>query len=277
MRSPKIPILTYHSAQVDGMDYGANDHQALATDLELIAEEGFRVVPLSWVVEWLRGERSSADLQDAVAITFDDGCSMDFWDMDHPRWGRQRSFCNILRDFRDAHASSQPHVHATTFVIASPATRRALGANLPGLEWISDDWWAEAARSGLMAVENHSWDHNHPLSPVVCQREQVKGRFDNIDTFAECEAEVVPAGEYIAARAGVRPTLFAYPWGQASDYFVNEYFPRNAARHGCRAAFTAHDGIVTSSVSLWAIPRLVFRANWSTCDELKGLLLSARS
>ncbi len=31
-----------------------------------------------------------------------------------------------------------------------------------GLGWMSDDWWAEAVATGLLAVENHSWDHPHP-------------------------------------------------------------------------------------------------------------------
>jgi peptidoglycan/xylan/chitin deacetylase (PgdA/CDA1 family) len=276
MRTTKIPILAYHSAQVDGLDYASNDHCALAADLQMLDDEGFRVVPAAWIVDWLRGERPSADLERAVALTFDDGCSLDFLDLEHPIFGHQRSFYDILRDFRAQHAGSQPHLHATSFVIGSPITRAALGKNLAGPEWISDEWWGEAARSGLLAIENHSWDHNHPASPVVLQRDQQAGRFDNIETFAECDAEVTLAAEYIGAQTGVAPTLFAYPWGQASDYFVREYFPENAARHGCRGAFTAHDGIVTAADSVWAIPRLVFRANWSTPDELRTLLRSTR-
>lgn len=272
----KIPILTYHSAQVDGDTYETNDHVALREDLETLCVEGFRVVPAAWIVEWVRGERPDADLERAVAITFDDGCSLDYVDLDHPTWGPQRSFFGILRDLQRSRPGAQPTLHATTFVIGSPETRSDLAAFLAGPEWISDDWWHEAARSGLLAVENHSWDHNHPVSRVTCQREQARGRFDNIETYDECDAEVVRAADYIAARAGVEPRLFAYPWGQASSFMRDVYFPRFADRHRCRGAFTAHDGFVTRDSSPWALERVVFRANWSDREGFRRLLDEAR-
>lgn len=274
--SRKIPVLTYHSTQVDGSDYATNDHVALREDLSVLSAEGFRIVPASWVAEWVTGRRADSDMESAVAITFDDGCTMDFRDMCHPVWGDQRGFYGILEDFRRRADGSQPTVHATAFVIGSPDTRADLAPDLAGPEWISDDWWAEAAASGRLAVENHSWDHNHPASRTVCQRAGVRGRLDNIETFAECDAEVTRAADFIAAKAGARPTLFAYPWGQASQYMRDEYFPRHRDRHGCVAAFTAHDGFVTRHSNVWALPRLVFRANWSDQRAFLALLTESR-
>jgi peptidoglycan/xylan/chitin deacetylase (PgdA/CDA1 family) len=176
----KVPVLTYHSAQVSGDDYATNDHVALHDDLRTLHAEGFRIVPLSWVVDWVVGERPSADLSRAVALSFDDGCSLDFVDLVHPAWGLQRSFFGILQDFLDEFGpAAQPHLQATSFVIASPDTRRDLGERcLVNPQWIADSWWKAASDSGLIAIENHSWDHNHPESRRVCQREQQKGRFD---------------------------------------------------------------------------------------------------
>jgi len=270
----QIPVLTYHSAQVNGLDYERNDHVALRDDLQVVCAEGFRVVPVSWVVDWLQGARPDHTMQRTIAITFDDGCSMDFLDMVHPRWGSQRSFFGILGDLqKQIGPHAQPTLHSTAFVIASPETRSELGhTNLAGPEWISDDWWAAAAQSGLMSVENHSWDHNHPSSSRVCQRQQVRGRFDNIETYDECDAEVCCAATYIESKTGLRPDLFAYPWGQASSYLRDEYFPHHSASHGCRAAFTAHDGFVTRNSSIWAIPRMVFGANWTTPEQFRSLL-----
>lgn len=273
----KIPILSYHSAQVDGLAYTDNDHLALCEDLRMLTEAGFRIVPLEWVVDWLLGERPDADLRDAVAITFDDGCSLDYRDLEHPTWGTQRSFFGILSDFRESFGSSrQPTLHATTFVIASPEARRALGRILAGPEWISDDWWADAAASDLLSVENHSWDHNHPVAEEVCQRNQEKGRFDNIETFDECDREVFDAAEYIASKTGVWPRFFAYPWGQSSAYLRDDYLPSQVERHRCRAAFSAHDGFVTRESNVWSIPRLVFRANWVNEAGFRELLREAR-
>lgn len=269
----KVPILTYHSAQIDGNTYETNDHHALAGDVRMLAEEGFRVVPLSWVVEWIKGERPSQDLERAVAITFDDGCSLDYWDLVHPTWGEQRSFAGVLRDaVAEIGAERQPTMHATTFVIASPQARAQIAELLAGPEWLSDAWWEEATREGLLGIENHSWDHNHPAVRPVCQRDQESGRFDNIVTLDECNAEIAAASDYIREKTGVPPRYFAYPWGQASRYLLDEYLPNESGRHGCQAAFSAHDGLAAADSPLWAIPRVVFRANWTTPDGFREIL-----
>lgn len=273
----KIPVLLYHSAQVDGMDYRSNDHVAFHDDLRTIHREGFRVVPLSWVVDWVLGLRPDADLERAVALTFDDGCSLDFLDLDHPTHGIQRSFFGILNDLvQEIGLQAQPHLHATSFVIASPETRSVLGTQiLAGPEWISDDWWAAADRSSMLSIQNHSWDHNHPASPVVCQRDQIKGRFDNIETYAECDAEVRQAAAFINRKTGTWPDVFASPWGQMSRYLREVYFPTFVAEHRCRAAVASDDGFVTRESPVWALPRLGFRGNWCSPEGFKELLRSA--
>lgn len=93
--------------------------------------------------------------------------------------------------------------------------------------------------------------------------------------FDECDSEVTRASDYIESRSGARPSLFAYPWGQCSSYMRDVYFPRFPERHRCRAAFTAHGGFVTRDACVWALPRLVFRANWSSAAEFHALLDSA--
>lgn len=273
----KIPVLTYHSAQVDGDEYKTNDHVALHEDLRVLHREGFRIVPLSWIVDWVRGERPDRDLECALALTFDDGCSLDVWDLEHPECGPQTSFLRILEDFRAQVGDAQPHLHATSFVIASAEARAEIGALYASSEWLTDEWWREADALAHFAVENHSWDHNHPVVSRVCQRRGVAGRFDNIDTYDECDAEVRRAGALIAEKTGRHPESFAYPWGQMSRYIRDEYFPRYVREHQCRAAWSAHDGFVTRQSSVWALPRVVFRANWTDRDGFRRLLDEARA
>jgi hypothetical protein len=123
----KISILTYHSHRVLGNTYETNDHLALYQDLRTIHTLGFQIVPLRWIVEWVLGQRDDATLYRAVAITFDDGADFDYYDLDHPHSGPQRSFYNILCDFHKEYGSSvQPHLQATAFVIASPVVRAEL-------------------------------------------------------------------------------------------------------------------------------------------------------
>jgi hypothetical protein len=268
----RVPVFTYHSAQIDGNTYETNDHFALAEDLRTLTEQGLRVVPLTWVADWILGRRPDDDLERAVALSFDDGCTLDFTDLNHPTWGPQRSFFNILADFRATLAPSlQPTLHATSFVVASRETREDLTALLAE-GWITDSWWEAADSSPLLSVENHSWDHNHPVSRVVAQRDQIRGRFDNIETQEECDAEVRKAAAFISSKIGRWPELFAYPWGQCSRYIKEVYFPNFASQHRCKAAFTADGGFASKESSPWAIPRLVFRAHWTNPTGFLSIL-----
>jgi hypothetical protein len=278
MNGQRVPVLTYHSHRIAGDGYESNDHEALRSDLRAIHRQGLRIVPATWVVEWLLGQRPDAAMARAVAITFDDGADFDFHDLEHPGWGPQRSFFNLLLDFRDeVGAAAQPDLHATAFVIGSPVVRAELDlACMIGKGWMSDDWWADAHGSGLLAVQSHSWDHNHPMASRVCQREQRKGSFAAIDTEAECDAEIVQAGAFIAGK--IRPgwpQLFAYPGGASSDYLREVYFPSAPDRHGTLAAFRGDGGYVTRDASRWDVPRFVFGSDWSDAAQLEEILRGA--
>jgi len=106
-------------------NYAENEQLALVSDLETSSELGMKVIPLSQVVDWHQGSLTDEDVSACVAITFDDGSWFDFYDLDHPTCGMQRSMFNILRDFNKRNGLSQP-VHATSFVISSPQARSSL-------------------------------------------------------------------------------------------------------------------------------------------------------
>lgn len=165
---------------------------------------------------------------------------MDYYDCDHPVYGPQRSFYNILRDFQaEIGTATPPLLHMSSFVMALPGARRELDARCLaplGLRGMTDDWWAVAARPGLFGIENHSWDHNHPDISWVCEAEQRSGDFGRIDGYAECRSEVQQAATFIHAQ--IKPTwpsLLAYPWGQASHYLRETYLPApHKPPTGCR-------------------------------------------
>lgn len=273
----EVPILAYHSHRVLGNSYDTNDHIALYDDLRMIREQGFHIVPLRWIVEWVLGQRDDCALARAVAITFDDGADFDYLDLSYPTYGLQRSFFHILGDFhREFGRSAQPHLHATSFVIASPVARGDICRQSQiGLR-MTDGWWREAHDSGLMSIESHSWDHNHPDVHEVCEEHQTKGSFDVIDTYAECRGEVQQAAEYIHQKIDpVWPELFAYPWGQSSPYLRETYFPYFQPQHHTIAAFAANGGYVTKTSSRWNLPRFVCGSQlfgWQDTDELIHIL-----
>lgn len=268
----KATILCYHSCNV-GTDYATDDHIALAADLRAIYRLGFRVVPLDWIVQALLGER--APLEGSVALTCDDGVDLDWFDADHPRFGRRRSFANILRDFVAEEGGRDPPVEMTSFVIASPTTRKELEvACLAGLDWWNDTWWRDAEASGVMSIESHSYDHVHPLAGRVAQRDQRKGDFTLVDTFEDCEAQVAAASACIAARSGRTPRHFAYPYGQASAYLRDVYLPERGSEIGLRAAFSIEHAHVTAESNRWFLPRFTHGASdTSTPEDLERILL----
>src|SRR5512142_291153 len=161
-RDGRVPILTWHAMHVDGPDYARNDHVAFARDIETIHALGLTIVPLAAIADAVIDGRLG-DLAGCVGLSFDDGSDFDFHDLPHPAQGVQRGMLGILSDFRARHgAAAQPRLHATSFAIAAPTARKSLDETcMIGCRWWNDDWWRAAESTGLMAVESHSWDHNH--------------------------------------------------------------------------------------------------------------------
>lgn len=270
----RVPILTYHAVNIAGSDYADNDHVAFAADLRLIDDLHLRIVPVHWVVEQLLGV-ADRDLAHCVALTCDDGSWFDYHDLDHPLHGRQRSLFNCLVDFRaDRGRAAQPDLHLTSFVIASPDARAHIDrVCLVDRGWMGDQWWRAAQASGLVAIENHSWDHNHVAVPETVQREQVKGSFVPIDTYAEADAEIRQASDWLDAHLPARPTrLFAYPYGETNDYLLDEYLPGFVDEHRLQAAFGTTPAPVEPDSSRWNLPRYVCGHHWRSPEALEDLL-----
>jgi len=267
----RVPVLTYHANNVGGNDYANNDHVALAADLRAIHRAGLRIVPLSRVVDALLGEADDSTVDGAVALSFDDGSWFDWHDIDHPSCGPQRGFAGILRDFATETGAA---VHATSFVIVSPEARTILDQTcLVGRGWWTDEWWPAAEREGLIAIESHSWDHNHATLPVTAQRDQAKGTFRTIDTYADADAEIRQANDWLYAHCRVpRGGLFAYPYGEINAYLVDDYLPHRTAEHRLRAAFATAQRPVEKTSNRWTLPRSVCGDHWRSPHEFALLL-----
>ena len=267
----RVPILAYHSNNVGGNDYADNDHVALAADLRRIHAAGLRIVPLARVVDVLLGAAPESTVDNAIALTCDDGSWFDWHDLDHPTCGPQRSFANILRDFA---AETGAEAHMTSFVIVSPDARAILDRTcLIGRGWWSDDWWRDAEREGLIAIESHSWDHNHHTLPATAQREQRTGTFRTIDTQADADAEIRQASDWLDAHCRTpRAGLFAFPYGETNEYLLRDYLPKHVAEHRLRAAFGTEPRPLGRDSDRWNLPRYVCGHHWRSADELLRLI-----
>lgn len=268
-----VPILTYHSQNVRGNSPAENDHLALAADLRALHRAGRRVIPLDRLVDWLDGAVPDKDVAGTVVLTFDDGCDFDVRDIDYPGHGVQRSFVGIMQDFLDdTPERGRPELHATTFVIASRSAREKIDAgSLFGKGWISDNWWRETDAAGLVAVENHGWDHNHPDIGGELEGD-ARGNFHSVDSHEQCVGQVVQAAQAIAKITARRPRYFAYPFGESSAYIREEFFPRHRDAHGCRAALGTEPGTVSRDTNRWDLPRYVCGRDWTSSNKLLDLL-----
>lgn len=266
----RVPILTYHGCNVNGLDYATNDHVALAADLQQLRELGYRIVSLRDIAEWVIGLRGELPFP-CVGLCFDDGSWFDWFDLPHPHWGTIPSFRTILGD---AARSGMP-VHATSFVIVSPQTRAELDRTcMIGQGWWTDVWWADAERDGLIAIESHSWDHNHDTLAVAPLPGKPAGRFDVIDDPREADAEIRDAAHFLNRfRPTPRPALLAYPYGQTSRYLSECYLPERIDHHHTLAAFTTVPEPVTRQHNRWLLPRYVCGWHWKSVEQLQTEIL----
>jgi len=273
----KAFVLTYHSHNIAGTTYETNDHVAFASDLRTLTHLGARIVPLERIVESLF-DGLRGDDRPCVGLTFDDGPAFDYADFEHRSFGPQRSFLNILRDFRaEAGPEAQPELHATSFVIASPEARRAMEraddcgyVDIPG--WLTDAWWNDAIDTGLMAVGNHSWDHVHHAVEPLAEPPQARDDFSRVDTYEAADREIRQATIYIRSRTRGRCRYFAYPFGHVNRYLAEEYLPSRRAEHGMAAAFAVGGRAIAPDDSIWCIPRLVCGHHWRSSEALEALL-----
>ena len=264
-----VPILTYHSQNICGNDTANNDHVALEADLHALHAAGRKVVTLDTLLDWVDGKADDHSVAKAVVLTFDDGCDFDVRDIEYPEHGLQRSFAGIMLDFLGCfHADERPALHATSFVIASAEARRQIDAgSLFGKGWMNHDWWGAVDAAGLIAIENHGWDHNHPDLEG-----DSRGNFHTVDTHEQCLEQVVRAALEIERHTERRPAYFCYPFGESSDYIRDVFFPEFADQHRCRAALGTEAGVVTRETNRWNLPRFVCGRDWNSPQALVDLL-----
>ena len=267
----KAAILTYHSQNISGNATTNNDHVALAADLEALHAAGYQFISLETLVKGLFDGASLPAGEALICLTFDDGCDFDVRTLEFPGHGTQTGFLQIMEKFVEAHGSeAQPGLHATSFVIASPDARSRIdGKSLFGLGHMRDDWWSEADAHPLMSIDNHGWDHNHP---DLDEGPYPRGGFEMVSELEHCHNQVVKASEYIEGKTGRRPSLFAYPFGESSEFIRNEYFPMHPDEHHCLAAVGTRHGLVSDQSDRWNLPRFVCGRDWSTPGGLLAAL-----
>lgn len=266
-----VPVLTYHATRVGSGCYGTDDSVSLREDLRMLQREGFQIVSLHRIA---RGVISGnlGDLPRSVGISFDDGTDLDWRDVNHPALGPLPGLATILAE--SGVEACCPRPQATSFVVAGPGPRRELDLrSLNGAGWWNDDWWLAAVRASL-AIENHSWDHNHELVDGTGDERHARGTFLPVDSWARCDRQVRQAADYIDGKLAPvhRSSLFAYPYGEFSDYLAKCYLPDYRHEHRQEAAFTTAGEPVHAGSDRWLLPRFVCGQHWRTPEDLQAIL-----
>ncbi len=129
----------------------------------------------------------------------------------------------------------------------------------------------------LIAIESHSWDHNHHTLPHTVQRDQRNGTFKSIDTYLDADAEIRQASDWLDLHCPERRTsLFAYPYGETNDYLIKDYLPQHMREHRLRAAFATGAQPIERGSDRWQLPRYVCGQHWKTPDGLEHILQEIR-
>lgn len=128
----------------------------------------------------------------------------------------------------------------TLFVATSPIDRELSG-------YMSWEQIRELQSSGVtIGSQTHTHPHMHRLSDE------------------EVRAEISTSNGRFIEELGLRPELFAYPYGEYSQFVIDAV--KDA---GFRAAFGQNSGIMHSADDQFQLPRFAFNEAYGTIDRLK--------
>jgi peptidoglycan/xylan/chitin deacetylase (PgdA/CDA1 family) len=271
--SPAGFVLTFHARNISGNDYATNDHVALDESIALARRLKVPILRLSEVVSRFRGGAFASLPPRFACITFDDGSDYEWLDLAHRLHGAQRSMVSVLRSHsrRVLGVKWLRWAGATSFVIASPVARSEMaGPADENPDRLLDTWWASAQASGLLDIGTHGWNHVHPDVSEMRSRPELVEAFDRIANKDDADLQIRTAHAFIRDKAGPEAgRLFAYPYGQVSEYIANEYLP---SQREVVAAFTTEPRPWTADCDRWRLPRYVCGWHWKTLGDLEHLL-----
>lgn len=96
----------------------------------------------------------------------------------------------------------------------------------------------------------------------------MQGNFHCVDNYQDADVQIRQAQHILnrLTKDKAKP-YFAYPYGHAPDYLVNDYLPNYQHEHGLEMAFTTEPRAVKKGDCIWALPRLVCGQDWKSGAE----------
>ena len=223
-----VPILCYHRIG-GGINRMIVSTQAFEAQLDYLARNGYRVVRLSDIADFVAGRRQLP--KKAVVITFDDG-----------------------------HVSAYHQAFPILKKYGFPATFFLYTDFLTAKEALAWSHIREMAGSGLADFQSHSKTHANLVVRLPDETdEQYRRRLDN---------EIRVPRELIERNIATKVTEYAYPYGDANE-LVLERMARSGYRLGLTVnpggnAFFAHPLMLRRTMVLGEYSLETFRAALET-------------
>nr|WP_211106286.1 polysaccharide deacetylase family protein [Nitrospirillum iridis] len=215
---PGIPILAYHRFDPSTTGPTTVRTPVLERQLDWLETHQYQVVPLSQVVDALRGggrDMLRADTGHAVAITVDDGHVSVYTQL----------YPIILRR----------NVPVTLFIYPSAISNASYA-----LTW---EQLAEMVKSGLVEVQSHTFWHPD------FRKERARRTSDDYRAFVN--SQLVRSRSTLERRLGARVDMLAWPFG-----IIDADLQSAAERAGYRAAFAYEGGCAVPGSPPYALPRI---------------------
>ncbi|TCP88889.1 polysaccharide deacetylase [Rhizobium sp. PP-CC-2G-626] len=239
-RNP-VAVFTLDDAYRDNLDHAAPVFAHHGVPFTVFATEGFvkRTRSLWW-------ETLAELLQAKPRLTFDFGA------------GPERLYLQTPQQMQAAFARFADFVHAGDEATAIADIDRL--ARAEGLDPLSltDRLTLDAVGLGVLSRLPGAAIGAHTLTHRALARL----------SDADAEDEIVRSVDAVAAITGVRPTTFAYPYGDGRA--VSSRDMRLAGSHGL-AAVTTQPGTLASDADLTALPRISLNGHFQTPGHVSAL------
>lgn len=153
----------------------------------------------------------------------------------------------------DAYKSIYTHAYPIFKDAGFPFTVFLSSREVGGKNFLS---WSEVSKMAKNGVSFQAHTHTHPKLQQI--------------PIAETIMEITTNVALITKHTGIKPTLFAYPYGEASTAVM-----KAVKNMGFTAGFSQHSGVFNATSDMFYIPRFSLNERYATPDRIR-LILNAR-
>ncbi len=180
---PAATILCYHIVESPQDPRMEVSHDTFLQQMRYLALTGYNVIPLSWVYEWVSGQRDSLP-KNAVVVTIDDG-------------------------WRSTYTEVFPEMEKRKFPFTVFIYPKIIGQTAHALTWKQVQ---EMAAAGV-DIQSHSFSH-----PFLTQRRHAS--LGDKQYEAWLEHELVDSKRMIERETGRPVSFLAYPYGDYDHHLA---------------------------------------------------------